>query len=329
MSKTIPGSFLYTLRANQPILNPKIWHIIKFLPTLPVLQVVFSGAGLYIWQFIQGETYRNGTWLVPYISHAGTYPPESSFFTFALTVASFYQFVIVTYQYRIVHRRNTVLLQVDGGTRNIMSLLSGYIATLGVLVVGCFPTSDIATVHAAGVGFFVAGGQFYMYSLVHLEVLSLKRRCGSTWRVKSLAVKRACAGFTTLMLFTFFVFSGAAYSKWTPGPLDGREKATRSNWRPEDGGFYEYRVAALLELAFMLGFLLFMFTLQRDFLKYTDSYYHGLTRNSWDSSVASVVQEINIAPDLTVSSDMEMISAQKFHSNSDIHSSPEMAMPSI
>lgn len=328
MSKTLPGSFIYTLGANQPILNPKIWHIIKFLPTLHVLHVLATGSGLYIWQFIQGEMVRNGTWLVPYISHAGTYPPENSFFTFAMTVASFYQFVIVTYQYRIVRRRNTVLLQVDGGTRNIMSLLSGYVATLGVLIVGCFPTSDIATVHAAGVGFFVAGGQFYMYSLVHLEVLSLKRRCGSSLWVKSLLVKRVCAAFTTLMLFIFFVFSGAAYSKWTPGPLDGREKASRSNWRPEDGGFFEYRVAALLELAFMLGFLLFMFTLQRDFLKYTDSYYKGLMKNSFNSnsSVQSVVQEINISPGLR-SPDMEMISSNKLRSNSDIQSSPEM--PSI
>jgi len=253
------------------ISKQSLWNMIQFLPLFLIILVTISGVGVYSWAWATGNIIGE---TVPMISHMGTYPPQSCFFTLILSFASFGLFMIVVIMHQIILGRYKLqyasLIKYNEKPQmmlNDVTLAFGILSSLGLSLVGDFQTTEMSTWHKAGLAVFVIFGQSYMYCMLLVAPRGGRPSDEGRWmpdkhywdffRISRLVISI----LTSVFIVMFGVFYGLAYNNWIPSS----DEASRSKWSPQDGGFYYYRTAACFEITFVISFLLFVATLQRDF----------------------------------------------------------------
>ena len=156
--------------------------VVTFSPVIMLITLVVPGMTAY---FYIGKMQEPDCKRFPLVSHMGTYPPMSCFFTLFLSLGAFLLIVIATTLHYII------LSEEQGRTRsakrcpcvtvkclNDAALVLGYIAALGVLVTGAFQSSALSMLHNVGVILFVFPGSVFMIIITRITRVQKKMRTG-------------------------------------------------------------------------------------------------------------------------------------------------------
>lgn len=223
-----------------------------------VFGVVLAGGALltFVWAVARGDV----TPYVPFVSEAGTDPPQSGFFSLCLYVATTLGLMCVMVRYQTVRSFNASCskkLDAMNGASAILALVS----FLGMAVVASFPVASIPTVHsvAANVLFFGLFGYqimqttitYWMYPLYNGKVIVI--------------IRMLICGFSGLSVILMGALGSAGRSIWKEKEIDHPIRLKV----PSDEGFGLLVSAAAFE--WILGFclVLFFFTYIREFHKVT------------------------------------------------------------
>lgn len=223
-----------------------------------VFGVVLAGGALltFVWAIARADV----TPYVPFVSEAGSDPPQSGFFSLCLFVAATFGLICVLVRYQTIRAFNASCskkLDSLNGAAAIVALVS----FLGMATVASFPVAQIPTVHsvAANVLFFGMFGYqvmqtvitYWMYPNFNGKVIVIVRTiitCGS--------------GISVVLMG---VLSSVGKRIWTEKNYDHplRQKM------PSDEGFGLLVSAAAFEWMLGLCQVLFFFTYVREFHKVT------------------------------------------------------------
>lgn len=243
---------------------------VAFSPIIMILMVALPGGMAYYWTDLKAKKNETDCRRFSLISHMGTYAPASCFFTLFLSLGAFMLTLVVTMLHRICffkeldHRKSSAICCL-----NDIALLLGFAASMGLLFIGAFQTSELKYWHQAGLFLFVIPGFFF--TILVTVIMGTQRELS---RAPELKPSYIMGIFLIVFRFVFIVVIAVtfnlfgywmmkAFSKW-----DGEVEEKKSNWCPEHGGFKEYELAAKYELAFVVAFLMFVLTLQWEFCVY-------------------------------------------------------------
>ncbi|KAM9476615.1 transmembrane protein 150A [Clarias gariepinus] len=134
---------------------------------------------------------------VPLISKCGTLPPESCFFSLICSTGSFMVMVIVLLHYaHVIERRQNCVL-------NMASLSTGWICSVGLIMVGNFQVDNAKVLH------YVGAGVAFPTSMLFVSVQSaLTYRLAKTQGEYSVGHLRL---IMTLLAFIALVLSGVFF----------------------------------------------------------------------------------------------------------------------
>lgn len=223
-----------------------------------VFGVVLAGGALltFVWAIARGDV----TPYLPFVSEAGTDPPQSGFFSLCLFVAATFGLKTILVRYQTVRSFNSSCSKkVDAmnGAAGIVAIIS----FLGMAMVASFPVASIPTVHsvAANVLFFGLFGYevmqtiitYWMYPNFNGRVIVIVRTlitCGS--------------GICVVLMGAL---GSVGRAMWHEKNYDHpiRKKL------PSDEGFALLVSAAAFEWLLGLSLVLFAFTFVREFHKVT------------------------------------------------------------
>ena len=268
------------------ILYKSCRFVISFAPIIMVLTVSVPGVIAY---FYHASRQEPDCKRFPLISHMGTYPPMSCFFTLFVALGAFIMTVIVAALHYIIlfqvpedsnrHEKSKCCLpQVK--ILNDFAVVLGFVAALGVVFIGAFQASEMSALHNVGVCLFVGPGTVYMMVIAWITRIQEKKIIGMEVEKKIsgvvgkiiggiigriLLIVRVCFIFITIVTgVLFFFYLETAKTKWTG--IKGID--TKSRWCPRYGGFEDYETSAKLEVTFFSLFLAFILTLQVEFYQH-------------------------------------------------------------
>jgi len=248
---------------------------VAFSPIIMILTVSLPGGMAYYWTDLKSRKNETDCKRFSLISHMGTYAPASCFFTLFLTLGAFLLTLVVTMLHRICffkevdnkqeNRRCTAVICF----MNDIALVLGYAASMGLLFIGAFQTSELKYWHQAGLFLFVIPG--FMFTILVSVIMGAQREVSRAPQLKPsyimgiflIAFRVVIIVVTAVTFILFGYWMMKAFSKW-----DGDVEEKKSKWCPVHSGFEEYELAAKYELAFVVAFLLFVLTLQWEFCVY-------------------------------------------------------------
>ncbi|XP_025108423.1 DNA damage-regulated autophagy modulator protein 2-like [Pomacea canaliculata] len=205
-----------------------------WLPLIQLLLLPLCCIITYGWSVALGHVQPG----FPYISDTGTYPPESCLFGLLL---SCYSFVTATSVYVRWRQVRTVYLGL--GTRvlhrvNNAGLVTGFLASFGVLVVASFQETNALIVHLLGafLAFGVGAVYFWLQTYLTFRTLQLPghRKCLRSCRLVMAIVVTVC--FVLVL-----IFAERAMAK------SGLSGMNAYDWGPSDEGFTDHVVSAAFE----------------------------------------------------------------------------------
>ncbi|KAJ8977605.1 hypothetical protein NQ317_011777 [Molorchus minor] len=188
--------------------------------------------------------------LFPYISVAGTHPPESCIFGFMLNIATVLMFIVIYVRYQQLK----FCPEIEAPKYlNNLSFTLGILACLGVTLVANFQESNVISVHALGALF--AFGCSTMYCCIQAWL---------TWRSNaSLTLKLFRLLLCFVLISTFlndFIFAPLARKEY-----NGTSGTDMTNWKWQDGGYIFYLTATFSEWILAMTLNLYIFSMEREF----------------------------------------------------------------
>ncbi|XP_063242370.1 DNA damage-regulated autophagy modulator protein 1-like [Bacillus rossius redtenbacheri] len=223
---------------------------LHFLPIAVCVTLLCNVIITYAWAVSLGHVAAG----FPYISDAGSLPPESCFFSLLLHVTALLTASCVYLQYRAL---GELLADNKCGVSqrlNASAAWLGVAASLGLGVLASFQQSSVPLVHLVGAGVCFAGGTVYFCWQTWFSY-SLRQ-----WRPVSpcLLRLRLCLSLVCLLLMAL----ACATALVSLTQFDGRSEL---DWRPRDGGWDLHVASSACEWLLAAAFCGYFLSLVGDF----------------------------------------------------------------
>ncbi|GLD73545.1 transmembrane protein 150B, partial [Lates japonicus] len=157
-----------TPRHLQLFCNMWLWAL------LPVSLAVFGTVGLWtVFAVAVTNGSVNLTEGVPFISECGTYTPQSCFFSQICNICSVLALWIVVIRFQQVRDYG------NHGKANIVSIVLGFISSVGISVIGNFQQSVLMKIHLLGafLAFFLGLAYFWVQLFLTYQAQPSQDRC--------------------------------------------------------------------------------------------------------------------------------------------------------
>ncbi|XP_003220625.1 DNA damage-regulated autophagy modulator protein 2 [Anolis carolinensis] len=230
-----------------------MWWFQQGLSILPSALVIWSSAS-FLFSYITAVLLHHVDPLVPYISDAGTTPPERCLFGIMLNVAALLGIATMYVRYRQVRAlipEDHKLLRL-----NKMGVVLGMVSCFGLCIIANFQKSTMFSMHV--IGACITFGIGAIYILIQ-TILSYKMQPGihgkGIFWIR-LAVLLWCA----LSIGSMFISSMVLY-KWGIGLIQ------KLHWNPQEKGYAFHLASTVSEWSLAFSFISFFFTYIRDFQK--------------------------------------------------------------
>lgn len=178
---------------------------------LPVFLALFGTVGIWV---VFAVAVTNGSVNlregVPYISECGTYNPQSCLFSQICNVCSVLALWVVVIRFQQVRDFG------NHGKVNIVSIVLGFISSIGISVIGNFQSSILLEVHLLGafLSFFLGLAYFWVQLILTYRAEPSQDRC---WVGPARAT---CCTLCTILVISMVALhfrgfrSGAAVCEW-------------------------------------------------------------------------------------------------------------------
>ncbi|CAH0552919.1 unnamed protein product [Brassicogethes aeneus] len=189
--------------------------------------------------------YGHITYYVPYISDSGTYPPESCIFAQSLNIISALMAFIIYVRYLQVNEiitRSTARLE----SYNKICLILGFIACLGVSLVGNFQETNTLVIHWIASTMAFGGGS--LYQLVQNIMAFKENKIFSSNLTRNLQKVSTVVSIASFIIF--FCTGLISLSQFRGEYL--------TKWKEEDGGYDIHIISTVTEwicASTILGYL--------------------------------------------------------------------------
>lgn len=229
----------------------------------------------FVATYIMAVVFDDVTEVFPYISDTGGNAPESSVFTFLLSLSGYAAAILIYVRYKqILEYNKEDIYRVLA--MNKYSLYMGIISCLGVIVVSAFQDTDVITVHLIGAGMAFVGGLIYMGIA---SKISLRLRVPSRLAWTRILITTVCFIALILTLVNAYIAN-----KEEPSMEDMEHKHPNCTvrpfphytrrpwpgyWKPCMAGYVYHVVSAVSEWTMALSFLVFFLTYVGDLRKIT------------------------------------------------------------
>ncbi|KAF8790048.1 DNA damage-regulated autophagy modulator protein 1-like isoform X2 [Argiope bruennichi] len=195
---------------------------------------------------------------MPFISETGGKYPEAGLFSIFLYLSSvlglstmFTRFLIVDELNRGIDRTIDIL--------NRSSVVIGFIALMGMVVVAAYPMTSIPTAHGIGANVLFLGGVIYAALQTWLSYKMSPYYNGT----KICHIRLTITVFTAIALIVMLAVGPKAISEWISEP--------HNHWTgskmPQEKGFGLMVVSSVAEWTMAIMFLAYYFTFIREFQK--------------------------------------------------------------
>ncbi|CAG0917032.1 unnamed protein product [Notodromas monacha] len=219
-------------------------HFVFVLPIIVILVFPLT----FILNYIIAVSLGHVVWNIAYISDTGCTPPESSVFSFFLSLGTVVVAMTTYVRYKQV---KDACFQLKCGravkSANSFSWVFSLLFCLGLLAVATFQTTSLRAVHYAGaVTLFLSGA---VYSVLQAYVSMKLFPAITSKRMK--IVRIIFAVWVVVGFLSFMVFGIWAVKVFDGDPESGK-------WRPEDAGFTQRVISVISEWFTALVMLAFI-----------------------------------------------------------------------
>ncbi|XP_050299806.1 DNA damage-regulated autophagy modulator protein 2-like [Anthonomus grandis grandis] len=207
----------------------------KCIEYLPLTTVALVGITTAITFYLSYGYYQHVTYLLPYISDTGTFPPESCIFGQSLNIVSILLAFSIYIKYLQVREIYTKHHIDEKCHLNKVALIVGELATSGLMVVANFQETNAFLVHWIGAIFCFFGGSIYLciQSLIYIKISPVIGQ-------RKLTLVRIVLSIVSLVAFLVFQITAfLAYGQFTGNDI--------TKWHEEDGGFKLHQISTISE----------------------------------------------------------------------------------
>ncbi|XP_050929639.1 LOW QUALITY PROTEIN: modulator of macroautophagy TMEM150B [Lates calcarifer] len=172
---------------------------------LPVSLAVFGTVGIWtVFAVAVTNGSVNLTEGVPFISECGTYTPQSCLFSQICNICSVLALWIVVIRFQQVRDYG------NHGKANIVSIVLGFISSVGISVIGNFQQSVLMKIHLLGafLAFFLGLAYFWVQLFLTYQAQPSQDRC---WVGPARAM---CCILCTILVIAMSVLLKTGYRSW-------------------------------------------------------------------------------------------------------------------
>uniref|UniRef100_A0A1Y1K3H6 CWH43-like N-terminal domain-containing protein n=2 Tax=Photinus pyralis TaxID=7054 RepID=A0A1Y1K3H6_PHOPY len=223
----------------------------EYVPVVASIWLLFTFFITYIIAVLRKDV----PYFLPYISEAGTFPPESCVFGQLMNLGALIMLFGICVRYcQVKHDIKTKNIRLHPKW-NTVSLKLGAVGSLGISMVGNFQESNMLGIHLVGAIMAIGVSSAYLLLQTKISYAYLYARTRSI--PKWLFYLRLLLSVPLIpMLIAVLILGGLALAKFT-----GNSKRW---WTEEDGG-YTYRIAsALLEWILAIMIFLYVYTFKNE-----------------------------------------------------------------
>ncbi|XP_066262442.1 DNA damage-regulated autophagy modulator protein 2-like [Euwallacea similis] len=220
---------------------------------LPYAIVALVGGTALITFYLSYIVYEHVTYLLPYISDTGTFPPESCIFGQSLNIASILIFFAMYLKYlqvqEIFHKHHIE----DKYNVNRIACFFGYVAGSGMNLVANFQETSIFVFHWVAAIMTFGGATVYMdlqsYLYIKISPVIGQRK---TTMVRIIIAVIGVVSFIVCVTCAFIAY----------GQYEG-EHVTK--WKAEDGGYRAHQISTHAEWLCATCTMVFISLLRKEF----------------------------------------------------------------
>ncbi|XP_066140107.1 DNA damage-regulated autophagy modulator protein 2-like [Euwallacea fornicatus] len=224
--------------------------IIQYLPYAIVAVV---GGTAFITFYLSYVVYEHVTYMLPYISDTGTFPPESCIFAQSLNIAAILIFYAVYLKYlqvqEIFHKHHIE----DKYNVNQIACFFGYVAGSGMSLVGNFQETSTFVFHWVAAIMTFGGATIYtvLQSYLYIKISPVIGQRKTTMVRIILSV---------IAMISFIVCTVGAFVAY--GQFKGDHL---TKWKEEDGGYRAHQMSTHAEWVCATCILVFISLLRKEF----------------------------------------------------------------
>ena len=216
---------------NDSLVSPDGFYKWR-LSALPIVSISSSILAIVLGYIIGIETGSVERFpYLPFISDLGDLRPESSVFSFFITLSCYFSWCIFIVRYFQVKEIYSQCLKT-----NLFSLYVGAVLIVGKIMVSAFQLTNIKSVHFIGAGLYFAGVTLYISCQVYITFNNETR-----WRTLLLVVRIVCLIVMVINSIIFTVFMAPGMEKYNRG---GANVAQTAEW-----------LMAIFKMVFVFSFL--------------------------------------------------------------------------
>lgn len=205
---------------------------LQHLPLL-IVGLVFGTTSISF--YLAYIKYKHVTYLLPYISDTGTYPPESCIFGQSLNIMSVLLAFAMYVKYRQVQEMYKRHHMDEKHNLNKVTYFVGLVASLGINLVANFQETSVFWLHWCGAIMAFGGGSIYecLQTLIYIKISPIIGQRKTT-------MFRMILSFISVT--TFLVFTVTAFISY--GDFKGEDI---TKWKKEDGGYDIHQISTNAE----------------------------------------------------------------------------------
>lgn len=195
---------------------------------------------------------------IPFISETGGKFPEAGLFSLFLYLSASIAFSAMLVRYLIVDELNR---SVDRGIDilNRSSIIIGFLALMGMVVVAAYPMTSIMTAHGIGANILFLGG--IVYSALQT---ALSFRMTPYYNGKTICyIRLTITVITSVALVIMTILTSLGQAAWA----SDSHKHWTGEKTPDDKGFTLLLIGSIAEWTMAISFIGFYFTYVREFSK--------------------------------------------------------------
>ncbi|XP_042322255.1 DNA damage-regulated autophagy modulator protein 2 [Sceloporus undulatus] len=232
-----------------------MWCFQQGLSILPSALVIWSSAS-FLFSYITAVLLHHVDPLVPYISDAGTTPPERCLFGIMLNIAALLGIATMYVRYKQVSAlipEEPKLLRL-----NKVGIVLGMVSCFGLCIIANFQKSSVFSMHVIGACMTFGVGAIYILTQTILSYKMQPEIHGKGIFWIRLTVLLWCALSTGSMFISSMILYSGLY---------GTGLIQKLHWDPQEKGYAFHIASTVSEWSLAFSFISFFFTYIRDFQK--------------------------------------------------------------
>ncbi|XP_053099352.1 DNA damage-regulated autophagy modulator protein 2 isoform X2 [Hemicordylus capensis] len=233
----------------------EMWWFQQGLSFLPSALVIWSSASL-VFSYITAVLLHHVDPLVPYISDAGTTPPERCLFGIMVNISALLGIATMYVRYKQVSALNPEEPKIL--RLNKAGFLLGMVSCFGLCIIANFQKSTLISMHIIGACLTFGIGAFYILvqTILSYQMQPAIHGKGIFW-IRLTVLLWCASSIVSMFISSVILYSG----------LYGTGLVQKLHWNPQTKGYTAHIISTISEWSLAFSFLTFFLTYIRDFQK--------------------------------------------------------------